>query len=69
MTLYSFLEENRDLFPQGSLPNCPDQMAAIAIRIYRIFAGIRAKEAAMPHAAIADAIITDLNSKREGGKP
>jgi Fe-S-cluster containining protein len=34
----AFLQGNRDLFPQGSLPSYPVQLAALAVRVYGILA-------------------------------
>jgi Fe-S-cluster containining protein len=36
-----FLQKNRDLFPPGSLPSYPVQLAALAVRIYRLFCDMR----------------------------
>ncbi len=33
----AFLQENRQLFPQGSLPSHPAPLAAFAIRVFRLF--------------------------------
>lgn len=33
----AFLKKNSDLFPRGSLPRNPAQLAALAVRIYRVF--------------------------------
>jgi Fe-S-cluster containining protein len=33
----AFLQNNRELFPPGSLPNYPVQLAALAVRICRLF--------------------------------
>jgi len=60
----AFLQKNGDLFPQGSLPAHPAQLAALAVRIYRLFSGATAKmssgRSAMPDAVIAHAIMTAL---------
>jgi uncharacterized protein len=53
----AFLQKNGDLFPPGSLPAQPGQLAALAVQIYRLFADTTA----MPDAAIAHAIMTALN--------
>ena len=59
-----FLEKNRDLFPPGSLPGYPVQLAAAAVRISRIFSDMTARRdgdaCAMPDAAIAHAIMIAL---------
>lgn len=61
----AFLEENRDLFPPGSLPSHPAQLAACAIGIYRVFSGITAganeNAVDIPSAAIVHAIMTALS--------
>lgn len=63
----AFLQENRDLFPPGSLPSYPAQLAACAIKAYRIFsgmsAGTREGAAGMPDAAIVHAIMTELSTR------
>jgi Fe-S-cluster containining protein len=51
----SFLQKNKDLFPQGSLPSQPAQLAALAIRLYRLFSA-RTSDAAIIHA-----VMTALN--------
>jgi Fe-S-cluster containining protein len=58
----AFLQKNRDLFPQGSLPSQPAQLAAVAVRIYRLFPGA----AVMPDAAIAHAVLTALHDGDSG---
>ena len=61
----AFLLKNRDLFPRRSLPTHPGQLPAVAVRIYRLFAGIMARArhdtSAMPDAVIAHAIVTALH--------
>jgi uncharacterized protein len=63
-----FLQKNRDLFPQGSLPNYPVQLAALAVRIYRLFSDMSAKvhddASAMSDAVIAHAIMSALSERR-----
>jgi Fe-S-cluster containining protein len=54
----AFLQKNGDLFPQGSLPAQPAQLAALAVRIYRLFAN---SASAIPDAVIAQAVMTALN--------
>jgi Fe-S-cluster containining protein len=39
----AFLQKNRDLFPLGSLPSYPVQLAALAVRIYRVFCDMRVR--------------------------
>lgn len=50
----AFLQKNSDLFPQGTLPTQPAQLAALALRIYRLFSDPAAKSS---DAAIAQAIM------------
>jgi len=61
----AFLRKNGDLFPHGSLPTHPAQLAALAVRIYSVFADATAKmnngASAMSDAVIAQAIMTALN--------
>src|SRR5262249_55734209 len=60
----AFLQKNRDLFPQGSLPTYPVQLAALAVRIYRLFsdmtAPVRNGAHVLPDADIARAILIAL---------
>jgi len=56
----AFLQRNKDLFPPGSLPGYPVQMAALAVSIYRLFAGMRA----MSDAVIAHAIARQLECRK-----
>jgi len=66
----AFLQANRDLFPPGSLPNYPVQLAALAVSIFRLFSDLTAKTPKDPSldsdAAIAQAI---LNALRDGEAP
>ena len=39
----AFLTQNRNLFPQGSLPGYPVQLAALAVRVYGVLAERRGK--------------------------
>jgi len=59
-----FLDKNRDLFPNGSIPSYPVQLAALAVEIYRVFADLakdRHKDAAViSDAMIAQAVMTAL---------
>jgi Fe-S-cluster containining protein len=63
----AFLENNRDLFPNGTVPNYPVQLAALAVEIYRLFSELTRKaeknELPLSDAAIARAIVAQL------GKP
>jgi Fe-S-cluster containining protein len=60
----TFLQENRDLFPQGSLPSYPVQLAAVAVRVYALLAELKAMNhadgSAATDALIARAIVTAL---------
>jgi len=60
----NFLQKNTDLFPPGSLPVYPVQLATLAVRIYRLFAELTAERledaSALPDAAIAQAIVAAL---------
>ena len=60
----AFLEKNRSLFPPGSLPNQPGSLAIVAIRIYRLFAGIAQKANADIAHAIARALSRHLRRQR-----
>jgi len=68
----AFLHANRDLFPPGSLPNYPVQLAALAVRIYRLFAELTAQACgnASRHsdAAIAQAILAELRERETAAK-
>jgi hypothetical protein len=60
----AFLQKNRDLFPPGSLPAQPVQLALLALRCYKLFAGMKMKavsEAVTPDAVIVHAIMTALH--------
>src|SRR5262249_28469363 len=65
MQAAAFLQANRDLFPSGTLPTYPVQLAALTVRIYRIFAGLMAGKhkdsPAMSDATIAQEIVRALN--------
>ena len=60
----AFLRNNRDLFPPGSIPTYPVQLAALAVRIYKVFFDLSAAKRngapAPPDAAIAHAILNEL---------
>lgn len=60
----AFLEKNRGLFPPGTLPNQPGPLAIVAIRIYRLFAGIAQKTSAEIVHAIATALSRDPRRQR-----
>ncbi len=68
----AFLRKNRDLFPQGSLPGNPAQLAALAVRIYRLFPDMTARmnngTSAMSDAFIAHAIMTALSEPETSSK-
>jgi Fe-S-cluster containining protein len=61
----AFLQENSDLFPQGSLPSYPVQLAALAVRVYRAFSSTTEQKqddaSATPEAVIAQAILNALS--------
>ncbi len=63
----AFLDKNRDLFPPGSLPAYPVQLAALAVSIYRLFSDWTAKTRE-DASAIAQAILSAL-SEREPPSP
>lgn len=42
-TAATFLQKNRHLFPLGSLPTQLAHLAALALRVYKVFSGARAK--------------------------
>jgi uncharacterized protein len=65
----AFLQRNRDLFPPGSLPGYPVQLAVLAITIYRLFWSLTGKkDPAPPDAAIAKAIMNAIKRREEVGK-
>jgi len=59
----AFLQKNKSLFPQGSLPTHPGRLAILAVRVYRLFANMTAK--ARDDAAIADAIASLLRATED----
>lgn len=65
----AFLENNRGLFPEGSLPGQPGPLAALAVRVYRVVANMTDEAhnsaAVPPDAAIAQAIMTMLNGAED----
>ncbi len=68
----AFLAENRDLFPAGSLPSYPVQVAVMAVRVFRVFAEMKGKGAregfAIPDAAVASAILAEIRDAQVGGE-
>ena len=66
----AFLEDNRDLFPQGSLPVYPVQLAALAVEVNRLFFDQKARkqmdDGATSDTEIAQAILAVLS---EQGRP
>ena len=69
----AFLEENRELFPAGSLPSYPVQLAALAVSVYRLFSAIITEphrdESALSDAAIAHSIVAALNDPEDASGP
>jgi Fe-S-cluster containining protein len=65
-----FLAGNRELFPTGSLPSYPVQLAALAVSIYRLFGELREKSGAEAspgsEAATAERILVAL---RDAAQP
>jgi len=68
----AFLQNNEDLFPPGSLPGQPAQLAALAVWIYRLFSDMTAKRnsgaSAMSDAVIAHAIMSAMNEPERSSK-
>lgn len=68
----AFLEKNRELFPPGSVPNNPVQLAVLAVRILRLFSGLTAQgrqdASGLSDTAIADAILAALNEPETPSK-
>ncbi len=66
----AFLQKNRDLFPDGALPTRPAQLAALAVKTYRLFAGTSAaanRDApTLSDTEIARAIMDVLNETNSG---
>lgn len=64
-----FLQDNRMLFPAGVLPDQPAHLAAIAVRVHRLFSELAAKRSfGEPRASdseIARAILTLLEESEE----
>jgi Fe-S-cluster containining protein len=69
----AFLEMNRDLFPMGSLPSYPVQLAALAVSIYRLFSEMTTNThnaaLALSDAAIAHAIVAALSEPQASSEP
>jgi uncharacterized protein len=63
----TFLQKNGHLFPPGALPTRPAQIAALAMRIYRIFPA-NTNDAVKPDAGIARDILIALNEPRTSSK-
>lgn len=63
----AFLQNHRDLFPDGNLPSHPGPLAANAVRIYRLFAETSA-QTDKPDAATVHAIVTALNQQSSSAK-
>jgi Fe-S-cluster containining protein len=63
----AFLQKNRHLFPPGTLPTRPAQLAALAVRIYRIFSS-NTNEATKPDTELAHAILIALNESETSSK-
>jgi Fe-S-cluster containining protein len=59
----AFLLKNRDMFAPGSIPGYPAQLAALAVRIYRLFSAKNKEDdvSATRDAAIAQAILKALS--------
>jgi hypothetical protein len=66
-----FLQRNKDLFPPRSFPAYAVQLAALAVRIYRLFrelaGNVRSHGAALSDAAIAQAVVAALRELQGGG--
>lgn len=60
----AFLEKNRDLFPQGSLPSYPVQLAVVVIKIYKLVAEMTGRHAAPPDAEIVKAIVKAMKGTK-----
>jgi Fe-S-cluster containining protein len=74
----AFLEMNRDLFPLGSLPSYPVQLAALAVSTYRLFsemttnahnAACALSEAAIVHAIMAALSEPEAACERQNARP
>lgn len=71
MAATGFLQQNRELFPHGSLPNYPVQLAVLAVRIFRVYADLaailRKDPSANAKAEITHAILAEMNQLDAGG--
>jgi hypothetical protein len=56
----TFLRKNGHLFPPGTLPTRPAQLAALALEVHRIFAA-STNDASKPDAELAADILGALN--------
>jgi Fe-S-cluster containining protein len=63
----AFLQKNDHLFPPGTLPTRPAQLAVLAVGIYRIFAA-STNDATKPDAEIAADILIALNEPQTSSK-
>jgi len=67
-----FLESNRDLFPNGTLPRYPVQLAALAVEVSGLFFNLKAKtqadDCATSNKAIATAILSALRKPETPSK-
>ena len=59
---FVFLQTNRSLFPPGSLPEHPEQLAAMAIRIHRMFLTDE-ENSSEPASVLAARIMQSLNAE------
>jgi Fe-S-cluster containining protein len=68
----AFLMNNRDLFPPGSLPGYPVQLAALAVRVHRVISGMTTRDrkdrAPIADAAIASAILEEIREDTQKRK-
>lgn len=64
----AFLEKNRDLFPQGSLPGNPTQLAVLAVRIFRLFSSMMGKGRAFPGSQVRATVCFVKEKFRGGGR-
>jgi Fe-S-cluster containining protein len=66
----AFLEDHRELFPPGSLPNYPVQMAAFAVSVFRLYADLAGRrdkaQSALSDADIAHRILNELTEPNAG---
>lgn len=68
----AFLTKNKDLFPSGSLPGYPVQLAALAVRVRRVISQMSARDhrdkAPLGDAAIASGILEEIREDTPGRK-